>query len=273
MFTTGTLARRIEGVEASLMFDVAHSVGQRRGPSSIYVQPIGAGMAVFGGPNSPVNKVAGLGFEPLDEAALAQVEQAFDARSTPVRVELSTLADPSVGALLTQRGYVLRGFENVLGLPLQGLAPPAGTAITITAAAADSTQWVQILTRGFASPDVFDGPPPTESFSSEILEQVMDDMSAIPGFQRYLAWRNDVVAGGAGLRISNGIAQLCGASTLPDHRRNGVQTALLHHRLAEAVRAGCDIAVVTTEPGSKSQQNVHRQGFSLLYARAVLVRP
>jgi hypothetical protein len=30
-----------------------------------------------------------------------------------------------------------------------------------------------------------------------------------------------------------------------------------------------DIAVVTTQPGSKSQQSVQRQGFDLLYARAV----
>jgi hypothetical protein len=32
------------------------------------------------------------------------------------------------------------------------------------------------------------------------------------------------------------------------------------------------IAVVTTQPGSKSQQNVQRQGFDLLYTRAVLVK-
>ena len=35
---------------------------------------------------------------------------------------------------------------------------------------------------------------------------------------------------------------------------------------------GLDVAVVTTQPGSKSQQNVQRQGFELLYTRAVLVR-
>ena len=51
-----------------------------------------------------------------------------------------------------------------------------------------------------------------------------------------------------------------------------MQTALLSHRLAEAVRRGCDIAVVTTEPGSKSQENVQKAGFALLYARAVLVK-
>ena len=273
MFATGTLAGRIEAAEASLMADVAAGVRERRGDSSVYVQPIGGGIAVFAGPDSPVNKVAGLGFSPLDEAALAQVEQAFDDRSAPVRVELSTLADPAVGVLLTQRGYALRGFENVLGLPLAGTLQTGDTEITVRSVPPGTIEWVRVVTAGFSHPDLFDGPPPTESFSREALEQVMDDMSAAPGFLRYLAWRDDAIAGGAGLRISDGIAQLSGASTLPDHRRHGVQTALLHHRLAEAVRAGCDIAVVTTEPGSKSQQNVQRRGFSLLYARAVLVRP
>jgi hypothetical protein len=32
------------------------------------------------------------------------------------------------------------------------------------------------------------------------------------------------------------------------------------------------IAQATTQPGSKSQQNVQRRGFDLLYTRAVLVK-
>jgi GNAT superfamily N-acetyltransferase len=55
-------------------------------------------------------------------------------------------------------------------------------------------------------------------------------------------------------------------------RRHGVQSALLHARLEIASRAGCDIAVVTTQPGSKSQENVQKRGFELLYTRAILVR-
>ena len=74
------------------------------------------------------------------------------------------------------------------------------------------------------------------------------------------------------MRITDGVAQLTGAATAPAHRRRGVQTALLATRLADAGRAGCDIAVVTTAPGSKSQQNVQRRGFHLLYTRAVLVK-
>jgi ribosomal protein S18 acetylase RimI-like enzyme len=75
------------------------------------------------------------------------------------------------------------------------------------------------------------------------------------------------------MRIDRGIAQLCGAATLPEQRRRGVQSALLDRRLADAGTAGCDLAVVTTQPGSKSHENVQKFGFELLYTRAVLLSP
>ena len=89
---------------------------------------------------------------------------------------------------------------------------------------------------------------------------------------RYAALRDGVIVGGASFHTAEGIAQFTGAATAPAHRRRGVQTALLSARLADAASAGCDIAVVTTQPGSKSQQNVQRRGFDLLYTRAVLVK-
>jgi len=97
-------------------------------------------------------------------------------------------------------------------------------------------------------------------------------MAAAEGFVRSLARRDGVPAGGASQRIFERVAQLCGAATLPEHRRHGVQSALLSARLEIASRAGCDIAVVTTQPGSKSQENVQKRGFELLYTRAILVR-
>jgi GNAT superfamily N-acetyltransferase len=81
-----------------------------------------------------------------------------------------------------------------------------------------------------------------------------------------------VIAGAASIRIADGVALFTGAATAPAHRRRGVQTALLSARLADAAAAGCTIAVVTTAPGSKSQQNVQGRGFHLLYTRAVLVK-
>ena len=46
---------------------------------------------------------------------------------------------------------------------------------------------------------------------------------------------------------------------------------MLGHRLLEARDEGCDLATVTTQPGSASEQNMRRLGFQLLYSRAVLV--
>jgi ribosomal protein S18 acetylase RimI-like enzyme len=86
-----------------------------------------------------------------------------------------------------------------------------------------------------------------------------------------VALRDGVFAGGAELRVGGGIAQFAGAATAPEHRRRGVQTALLSARLVDAA-AGCEVAVITTQPGSKSQQNAQRRGFDLLYTRATLVR-
>jgi ribosomal protein S18 acetylase RimI-like enzyme len=121
-------------------------------------------------------------------------------------------------------------------------------------------------------PDAFDGPPPLETGETSGMDLIFRDMASLDGFSQHLARREGRVAGGASMRIDNGIAQLCGAATLAEHRRRGIQTALLRERLARAAGAGCDVAVITTEPGSKSQANAQRQGFELLYVRAVLIK-
>ncbi len=278
MFADGALARRIEAAEARLTFGAARAVASRAPARGVLAAEIGSAAAVHAGQDSPFDKVIGLGFEPLDLEAFARFEEQVLARGSSVRVELATLADPEAGALLTGRGYVLRGFENVLGLRLDGAGAArleAGTPDGVDVARAtegEIDEWIRVLNRGFSVPDVFDGPPPTESFDGRVLEQVFRDMQSVPGFVRYLARCGSAIAGAASVRLDAGVAQLAGAATLPEHRRRGVQTALLRARLADAARAGCDLAVVTTQPGSVSQQNVTREGFALLYARAVLVR-
>ncbi|MCL4810791.1 MAG: GNAT family N-acetyltransferase, partial [Thermoanaerobaculia bacterium] len=225
-------------------------------------------------PGSPLNKVAGLGFDGVPpEVELAEVEEAFARRECPVRAELSSLADPSVGAFLTRRGYVLEGFEDVLGLalPAAGL-PPVPEGVRVRPSGEDELEaWLDVTVRGFVVPDD-QGVPSSESFEEEVLRRIVRDFVQADGMTRYLAERSGVPAGGGSLRVAGGIAQLCGAATLPAHRRRGIQTALLSKRLADAGLAGCDLAVVTTQPGSKSQENARRRGFALLYTRAVLVR-
>ncbi len=130
--------------------------------------------------------------------------------------------------------------------------------------------WLDVVAEGTAHPDT-QGLPWHEEFPREVIIGAERDLAAA-GAVRYAALRDGIIAGGATMRIADGIAQLTGAATAPAHRRRGVQTALLSARLADAAALGCDVAVITTQPGSKSQQNAQRQGFDLLYTRAVLVK-
>lgn len=239
----------------------------------MFIRPIAGGVAAYTGPGSPLNKVAGLGFGgPVDDATLAEIERAFAERKAAVQVELSTLADPSIAPQLTRRGYALVGFENVSGLSLPADTSPAVPGTDVAHCDEESfDRWIDVMVAGFAAPDT-QGVPSRESFERGVMEQIFRDTAGASGFIHYLARRDGAVAGGASMRMHDGIAQLCGAATLPEHRRHGVQSTLLTWRLTEATARGCELAVVTTQPGSKSQQNMHRFGFELLYTRAILVR-
>src|SRR5262249_13399921 len=149
-----------------------------------------------------------------------------------MRVELATLADPAIATMLTRRGYVLIGHENVLGLALtaervRGFEATVAASQNIAVSRTSPNElrlWRDTVIAGFAHRDTFDGPPPTESFDRESLERVFDDSSTTPGMALYLARRDGEVVGGGSVRISKGLAQMSGASTLPDHRRRGVQS-------------------------------------------------
>jgi ribosomal protein S18 acetylase RimI-like enzyme len=265
------LAARIDRTELALVLGMAGAV--RSTGVSVNEWPVGGTWAVLGEDGSPFNKVIALGYGAAPTAdELGAMERGHSAAGVRVQVELSTLADPAVARLLTSRGYQLIGFENVLGRRLDD-APAAAGSIALSEVTADASElWIRTVTDAFIHPDVFDGPESHESFSGDVMERTYRAFAAVPGVSRMLARLGGEAAGGASLYLHDGTAMLCGAATLPAFRRRGVQSALLHARLSQARQAGCDLAVVTTQPGSKSQENVQRAGFELLYARAVLVR-
>jgi ketosteroid isomerase-like protein/GNAT superfamily N-acetyltransferase len=272
LFCDTALAGRIERVEVQLIARSSEAARRRSGTAG-FVIPVAGGVASFAGEGSPYNKVAGLGFGGVpDPAALDDIEKAFAAFGSPIQIELAHLADPAIGALLAGRGYRLESFENVLGRALTGepeRVMPPGVEVRPSGEEEFET-WLDVVAEGSVHPDT-QGVPWHEEFSREAIIEAERD-SAAAGDMRYAALRDGVIVGGATMRVSEGVAQLTGAATVPAHRRRGVQTALLSARLADAAAAGCDVAVIITQPGSKSQQNAQRQGFDLLYTRAVLVK-
>lgn len=272
MFASVDLARRIEASERELVAAGTRALAARGVATRLL--PLAGGLAACSGADSPFSKLVGLGFAGVPaEDELARVEAAFAAAATPLQVELASLAEAGIGELLTRRGYVLVGFEDVLARDLTGLAAPAPRAdLTLRTSPADELEsWLELLVEAFAAPDA-QGVASHEAFPREPLKRVMRALGEVRGLHRLIVLRDGTPCGGASVRVDGELAQLCGAGTLPAHRRRGVQSALYEHALALAAREGARLAIVTTLPGSKSQENSLRFGFERLYTRVILRR-
>jgi GNAT superfamily N-acetyltransferase len=274
MFADAALAARIDRAEARMCAEIAGFVGARRDDARSTVIPISGGLACYVSAASPINKVIGLALDTaLDMDALEQIEAEWQSRDEPVRVELSVLADPAVGGALTDRGYRLHGFEHVFGLALEKRRRETSpTSIAVELAEEDQHQaWLDIAVDAFTNLDGT-GSVADDALPREQLAAVLDEVMGAPGFIRYLARIDGEAVGEAAMRIDGDLAQIAGAGTVPRARGRGVQKALVQRRLTDARQAGCTLAVVTTAPGTRSQDNVMRRGFELLYTRAILVR-
>lgn len=91
-----------------------------------------------------------------------------------------------------------------------------------------------------------------------------------PGMTCYAVCLGARVIGGGALYVESGAANLHGAWVLPAYRGRGAQSLLVRQRLADAVRAGCDVVTVQTGVGTASQRNLERLGFRLAYTRVVM---
>ena len=257
------LARRIELAEAQAAVETAEALTISRPESGAAVERMAGGFAVYCGANSPLTQAVGLGLEgPVNEEEFSRLEGFYRARNEPVRVETCPLADASLIGHFGERSYRVAEFTNVMARPInragaeQWSAPADGVSIE-AAEPKHMELWALTVAQGFA-----------ESYpvTQELLE-VMRLFASGQNATCYLARVDGKVAGGATLALRNGVAGLFGASTLPAFRGRGVQTALLHARLARAQEKGGDLAVCLAQPGSISQRNVVRQGFQVLYTR------
>lgn len=287
MFLDLETMSRIERAEARLVAEGGDMLADLRPESDLQVfRPEGEGgwAAAYAGPHAPFTKWSGLGFGRLPTPEEFQrVEARFDAEAAPLSIELASGADPAAADTLSQRGYRLQRFENVLVRPLADLSglsdAPSGVEVS-SEGEAGFAPWLTRFLDAFAVSDD-QGVGDAEEFPREVLAEAVSACSRCRGFRRYAATLDGDPAGTAAMRLDPGlgadaslppIVMLCGAATAPQHRRRGVQTALLVARLQDAAGAGADLAVVTTLPGSKSEQNAIRAGFRLGYVRAVMVR-
>ena len=262
IFSDLTLSRRLERAEARSNAEFVEARAAADPASGACWIEVAGAYAMYDGPASPITQTFGLGlFDPVSPEDMSRVEEFFRERGAPVFHEVSPLAEGALLALLNERGYRPVEFTSVMFRQLRagpGVAAPRDERISVRAVGEDEHElWARTAAKGWSeSPEVAD---------------IMFDLGLVsakrPGGLSFLAeLGGEPIATGA-LAISEGVALLAGASTIPEGRQRGAQTALLDARLRYAAERGCDLAMMCALPGSASQRNAERQGFRIAYTR------
>jgi len=262
--TDVALAQRLEAAYAFRAVVYAEARASLQPELAVTTVPLAAGVAVYAGPDASMSRALGLGMQrAVATEDMERVEEFFYAHRMPPRFELCPLADPSLLELLRTRRYCLEQFWNSLARPLAYQDQDADwhPSVEISRIRPQEEQlWLQTVAKGIVG---------HENPGSDVLELLAPSVR-IPGIMTFLAWVDDEPAGGGAILVHDGIAEFCSAGTRVAFRRRGVQTALLHARIAAAARAGCYLATAIVLPGSSSERNAQRTGFQLAYTRAIM---
>jgi GNAT superfamily N-acetyltransferase len=260
------LARRLEEAEAVAGVKCTEAVARLHPECRAAVLKVGSGYAAFTGATSPITQAVGLGLRgSVTEAQIKRMEAFYRKRGAAVNIELCPLVDAKLVQLLGRRGYRAIEFSNVLVRPLRRSerfpAPAAGVRVR-RMEPGERKLWARTVAQGFAE----------HMKVTEELLSILEAFSSRSGSNCFFGLVDGQIAGGGVAVIRKRLAVFGGASTLPEVRRRGVQTALQHARLKFAAREGCDLAMTITQPGSTSQRNAERRGFRVVYTRCKLIR-
>ncbi|MGP0073314.1 MAG: hypothetical protein ACLPWF_15455 [Bryobacteraceae bacterium] len=250
------LARRIEA---------GHAHSATASTQGLAVEDIAGGRAIFHQADSPVTQAIGVGMNgAVDATELDRLEAFFHSRESAAIIDLCTLADSSLLAMMPERGYTVREISHVLARRLDPNESFADVApgITVEAIAPDEfPTWVRMTLQGFSGQH--DVPE----------EQIAMMASAQPWPESFFGLWDFSRAATAAMDVQAGMASLFGDATLVHARSRGLQLALIRHRLRRAAQLGCDLATASVLPGSVSHRNYERAGFQLVYARVMISRP
>jgi len=249
------IARRIE---------TGHAHSAMASLQGLDVAEVAGGWAIFHQPDSPVTQAIGIGMNGAVAAAdLDRLEAFFRSRGSAAGMDLCTLADPTLLALIQERGYVLREISHVLArrVDLSEVFPEAPAGIAREPVAPGTfPAWSCMMMQGFAGQE--DVPD----------EQIALLGSADPWPEAFFGVLDGSRRATAAMDVHAGLATLFGDATLVHARARGLQLALIRHRLARAAELGCDLASAAVVPGSTSHRNYERAGFKLMYARVMVSR-
>ncbi len=251
------LSRRLERSEGHACVQFAEARRRLFPDSGSCSMECAGAQVVFDGIDSPVTQTFGLGiFEDLTASSLDVIERFFLDRDAPVNHEVSPLAGVAALDLLCARQYRPIEISSVMYCPIEN--PPPGDSKVRIAASEEAQLWAEVSARGWT---------PEHPELTPFMKQFAAIAFAREHGPCFLAELDGQPGAAGSLWIHDGVALFSGASTVPEMRRRGLQSALLQERMRYAFDHGCDLAMMVAEAGSESQRNAERKGFRIAYTR------
>lgn len=267
IFSDLELSKRLETANATSNAKIAETYAKVHPESGAAVLEIGGGYGIYLGENSPLTQVLGMGLgQTISLSEIEELEAFYFRKNSAVNIELSPYVEPALLEILGKRGYQLVEVSNVLVKDLSKQEPFifGDSEIKIASVNLETIEsWVNTVTKGFGAEGDF----------ADLLKKIWQTAFFVPNNYFFLASIDNNAGGGGGISIYEKAALFSGASTSLEFRKLGIQTKLLQHRLNFAIEQGCNLAVISTLPGTISQRNAERQGFQVVYTRIKLMRP
>lgn len=250
-FSDDSLARRLEDVQNRFMLEWLAGTGAE-------LERFGAAVAARDASRPEldfVNRVYGLWPEDADrvvEIAAGYRERGVRAWFEPAPCKrFEELANALRAAGAGQVGFHTVVYGAASERPLPGVVEIDGTP--------DPELFADVLLRGHGVPE-----------GARVRDRAsVARWAELDAWRLYLARVDGEPAGAALLSLDADIGYLANASTLPEYRRRGVQTALIARRIEDAAAAGCDAVCSGAPFGSPSQRNLQRAGLQVAYTKAV----
>jgi hypothetical protein len=245
--THNELMHRIERVMARNLHDYMTALlvdAPEIGAASIEVA---GGVAAYSGAGSPLSTVKGT-MPGLSYQDLQTIESFFrEHGSRMVTIELAPWPHGDVPDLLRRCEYVPTDTEDIMVAHEASGEGPIHSVETLPA-----DDWSRLMLAGD------DGYDPA-------MRQLIAAAARLPNVHNFAVADGSRYVAGAQAVLYDGLAIFGNDETMPEARRRGAQTALIAARLA-ALPSGV-VAVAEVAPGSTSERNYFRSGFTLAYTR------
>ncbi|MBT2636725.1 GNAT family N-acetyltransferase [Bacillus sp. ISL-39] len=258
------LAERLEISEIDTLTSRLTEMQKKAGnPMKVEIQKFGNATAfsVKNIPGPSFNTVKGL--KEGDEKQIDKIIDFYKQKEIPVRFELTPAhTSPELLTHLSETGFYQNDFHTTLFAPLSIVETSYEQKIDIRKLKRNEFDtFADIYTKGFEMP----------TFLKSGIAQNNEILYNIKNWTFYLASYENEPAGIGVLFIKDSIATLAAAATLPTFRNKGIQSAVIKHRIYQAILQNCDLIVGQAKFGSISQNNMERAGLSIAYTKAIWV--